>query len=156
MSHAEKWPAGFDPQSAPVVTHNELRTAVAPEALWPILVRVTDWPSWYVRSADVRPENNETDLAPGSMFRWKTMGVTLRTEVVEFVPFSSLAWIATGSVSRAYHRWDFDIEPGGGCLITTDEVETGIAPRLLATRLKRDLLVAHQEWLEALVHRAGG
>ena len=154
MSQPTSWLPGFDPQSAPVFTHNELRTTLDAQTLWPVLVRVKDWPSWYPHAANIRTPGAEPDLRLGSVFRWKTMGVNLRTEVVEFEPFTALAWIATGPVSRAFHRWDFAPAAEGGCLVSTEEVETGIAPRLLARRLKRDLSRAHQVWLEQLVERA--
>ncbi len=82
------------------------------------------------------------------------MGVTLTTEVVEFDVARALAWKAVSPVSRAFHRWDFIPAEGGGCVISTEETEAGLGPRLLAGHLKRDLLRAHQVWLEQLVNRA--
>lgn len=155
MSSANPWPAGLTPDSAPVYTSNELRTSVPAETLWPILVGVTEWPSWYPHAANIRTTDGEPILHLGSVFTWKTMGTRVTSEVVEFEPARAIAWTARGSLSRGFHRFDFTPADGGGCLVSTEEVETGIGPRLIPGRLKRDLVRVHQVWLEDLVKRAG-
>jgi hypothetical protein len=154
MSRAERWPSGLMPESAPVFTHNELSTTVSPAALWSVLIGVTEWPDWYPNAANVRTADGMPTLHLGSQFTWKTVGVTVKSEVVEFEPNRSLAWTARGIGSHGFHRFDFTPADGGGCLITTEEVEAGPGPRLVARRLKRDLLRFHQVWLEELVKRA--
>lgn len=154
MSPASRWPSDLTPESAAVFTHNELVTAVPVQALWLMLVDAVAWPTWYSHAAKVRTRDGDPNLHLGSVLKWRTMGVNVTSEVVEFEPGKSLAWTAKGAVSRGFHRFDFTARAGGGCLITTEETEVGIGPRLLGARLKRDLEVAHQEWLEALVKRA--
>jgi hypothetical protein len=154
MSTANAWPAGLTPDSVPVFTSNELRTTVAPDALWPILIAVAEWPTWYPYAANIRTTDGAPILSLGSVFTWKTLGTRVTTEVVEFEPARSLAWTARGSLSRGFHRFDFRPTDDGGCVISTEEVETGIGPRLIPGRLKRDLQRVHQIWLEALVQRA--
>jgi hypothetical protein len=156
MSQLEKWPPGLTPDSAPVYTRNELSTKVGPETLWPVLVAVTDWPGWYPHAANIRTADGESTLHLGSKFTWKTAGVTVTSEVVEFELNRSLAWTARGTGSHGFHRFDFTPADGGGCVLTTEEVEAGIGPRLIAGRLKRDLTLFHQVWLEELVKQAGG
>ena len=154
MSQAERWPSGLTPESAPVYSHNELSTSVSPAALWRVLVAVMDWPDWYPYAANVRTSDGMPTLHLGSRFTWKTMGVTVTSEVVEFETDHSLAWTARSTGSHGFHRFDFTPVDGGGCRITTEEVEGGVGPRLIARRLKRDLLRFHQVWLEELVKRA--
>jgi hypothetical protein len=154
MSRAEKWPSGLTPDNAPVYTHNELRTTLSPDILWPVLIAATEWPSWYPHAANVRLSDGGSTLRPGSTFTWKTAGANVTSEVVEFEPGRSLAWTARGAVSHGVHRFDFTPSDDGGCLISTEEVEAGFGPRLIAGRLKKDLTRFHQVWLEALVERA--
>ncbi len=78
----------------------------------------------------------------------------VRSEVTDFEPGRALAWTASGLGSHGLHRFDFAATDDGGCLISTEEVEGGIGPRLIAGRLKRDLTRYHQLWLEELVKRA--
>jgi hypothetical protein len=154
MPNDSIWPKGLTPELAPVFTHNELETTVPAEALWSTLVRVTEWPSWYPQASNVRTRDGQEQLDLGSIFTWKTLGVRVRSEVVEFEPGRLLAWTASGTGSRGFHRFDFTPAKNGGCLVTTEEVEAGIGPRLIAGRLKRNLTRYHQVWLEELVKRA--
>jgi hypothetical protein len=154
MSSVHEWPAGLTPKSAAVFTHNELSTSVSADSLWPIIIRATTWPDWYPQARDVRTADGQPDLHLGSTFRWKTLGVSVTSEVVEFEPARSLAWTARGALSHGFHRFDFTPIEGGGCLISTEEVQAGIGPRLIAGRLKRELLRFHQSWLDGLVKRA--
>jgi hypothetical protein len=154
MSTTNIWPARMTPDSVPVFTSNELRTSVAAESLWPILIAVADWPTWYPHAANIRTADGQPTLSLGSVFTWKTLGTRVTTEVVEFEPARAIAWSARGSLSRGFHRFDFAPTDDGGCVISTREVETGIGPRLIPGRLKRDLLRVHQIWLEELVKRA--
>ncbi len=154
MSSVHEWPAGLTPESAPVFTHNELSTPVSAETLWPIIIRATAWPDWYPQAHDVRTTDGQPDLHLGSVFTWKTLGVNVTSEVVEFQPARILAWTARGALSHGFHRFDFTPIDGGGCLVSTEEAQAGIGPRLIARRLKRDLLRYHRVWLEGLVKGA--
>jgi hypothetical protein len=150
------WPEAFRPDTAPVFTHNEVRSALPAEVLWPILVRAADWPRWYPHATDVRTADGKPDLGPASVFGWKTLGVRVTTTVTEFEPLRTLAWSGTGPGSRGYHRWVFTPTADEGCLIVTEEVQVGLVPRLLAPRLRRNLREYHQVWLEELVARGAG
>jgi hypothetical protein len=155
MTIAEAWPERFDPEKAPVFAHNEIRTSVAAEVLWPILIRVTDWPDWYPHASHIRTVDGASDLEMGSTFSWKTLNVRVKTTVTEFAPAQRLAWSGTAPASRGYHRWILNPTDDGGCLIVTEEVQIGLIPRLMASRLKKDLKDNHQEWLEGLIARGG-
>lgn len=155
MSPEPRWPAGLNPDEVPVYTHNELVTTVPVSSLWTVLLNAVDWPTWYSHAANVRTADGEPVLHLGSVIEWRTMGVNVTCEVVEFEPQRSLAWTARGMVSRGFHRFDFLAEPGGQTRITTEETETGLGPRLLGKRLRADLEAAHALWLEALENRAG-
>lgn len=155
MTSTDGWPSPFRPEQAPVFTHNELKSSLPADALWPILIRASDWPDWYPHATDVQTADGKPDLSAGSAFTWKTLNVKVRTTVTEFDPARTLAWSGTGPASRGYHRWTFAALDEGGCLVVTEEVQIGLVPRLLRRRLQRDLLHHHQEWLDGLVTRAG-
>jgi hypothetical protein len=69
------WPEAFRPETAPVFTHNEVRSTLSAEVLWPILIRVAEWPAWYPHAADVKTTDGGPDIGPASRFSWKTLGV---------------------------------------------------------------------------------
>jgi hypothetical protein len=148
------WPADLTPETAVVYTHNHVETTLSAEALWATLVNAVEWPSWYGEASKVSLEGGESTLQLGSVIHWKTLGMRITSEVVEFEPARSLAWTASGALSRGFHRFDFLSSSGGGCLVTTEETERGLGPRLIPRRLKHDLERAHQTWLEELVKRA--
>ena len=147
------WPTGFNPTTAPVYTRNDIATTRSAEELWPLLIGAVRWPEWYSRSSEVRLEDGTDQLRADSLFSWKTLGVAVTTRVTGFDPARFLAWEGSGPGSRGYHRWIFEPTEGGGCRVITEEIQVGPVPRLLRRRLRRDLLVFHQEWLEGLVAR---
>lgn len=89
---------------------NELETEVAPERIWRWLVHARRWPEFYADASHVRVPTPE--LAPGTRFTWRTLGVSVTTVVEEFVPNERLAWRGTGLLgAKGYHAWVF--EPRG-------------------------------------------
>lgn len=75
----------------------------------------------------------------------------MKTQVTEFAPARRLAWSGSGPAAAGYHRWILTPTADGGCLVVTEEVQTGLLPRLAAGRLRRSLHTNHQRWLEGLV-----
>jgi uncharacterized protein YndB with AHSA1/START domain len=151
MSSAEEWPVEFDPETAPVYARNEIRTALPAERLWSALIAATEWPQWYPHARRVRIAGGGRTLTATSAFTWTTLGVRVRTQVTEFEPARRLAWRGAGPAAAGYHRWIFVPAADGGCLVVTEEVQTGLVPRLRAAGLRRSLLANHQRWIEGLV-----
>jgi hypothetical protein len=151
MTMTDSWPRSFQPETAPVYTYNEIRSVLPAEVLWPRLIAVTRWPQWYPHAEDVRTTDGLPEIGPASTFSWTTLRVRVKTTVTEFEPARRLAWRGTGPGSQGYHRWRFTPAENGGCLVVTEEVQTGFVPRLLASRLKRNLTAYHQVWLEQLI-----
>lgn len=151
MISDEEWPADFNPRQAPVYVRNEIRTALAPEQLWPALITATDWPQWYPGARRVSIVGGGTALTATARFTWTTLRVRVKTQVTEFEPARRLAWSGTGPAAAGYHRWILTPTADGGCQVVTEEVQTGLLPRLTAGRLRRSLLANHQRWIEGLV-----
>jgi len=150
MNPTTEWPAGFDPRTAPVYARNEIRTSLTAEQLWPALVTATRWPQWYPHARRVSITGGGEALTASSRFTWTTLRVRVRTQVTEFDPARRLAWAGSGPGGSGYHRWILT-PAAGGCLVVTEEVQTGLLPRLTAGRLHRTLQANHQQWLEGLV-----
>ncbi|GAB7049397.1 SRPBCC family protein [Catenuloplanes indicus] len=155
MDVVDGWPAEFDPRTAPVYTRNEIRTSLAAEQLWPALVAAPDWPQWYSGARQVEIRGGGAVLTATSHFTWRTLGVRVRTQVSEFAPARRLAWRGTGPGAAGYHRWILTPTADGGCVVVTEEVQTGPVARLRAGRLRRSLLANHQRWVEGLVEVSG-
>jgi len=156
VNTTEKWPTGFDPRTAPVYARNEIRTPLTAEQLWPALTTATRWPQWYPHARHVSITGGGESLTASSRFTWTTLRVRVKTRVTEFEPARRLAWSGSGPGANGYHRWILTPATDGGCLVTTEEVQIGLLPRLAARRLRRTLHTYHQEWLERLVEVSAG
>lgn len=146
------WPSDLEPAVASLHVRNELKTELAPERIWPWLVRAQRWPELYAGASHVRTPSPE--LAMGTRFTWRTLGVSVTTVVEELVPNERLAWRGTGLLgARGYHAWVLE-RRGAGTYLVTEETQRGVIPSLFRARLKRTLLDSHQRWLEGLVRAA--
>ena len=150
-----RWPPGFDPGRAPVLVRNDIVTTATPEAVWSSLVRARAWPTWYSNSQNVRIDGGAQDLTAGSVFRWRTFGVSLVSRVEEFVPGERIAWTARGIGVSAYHAWLIQPVPAG-CHILTEETQYGWLARLGSKLMPNRMPQGHQMWLESLRRRAEG
>jgi hypothetical protein len=149
-----RWPERYRPGNTPVHVVNELRSAAPVDALWAWLVRAALWPTWYENSSNVELiEGGGPDLEAGTVFRWRTFGVTVTSRVEEFAPRERIGWTARGIGVDAYHGWLF--EPGaGGCRILTEETQHGWLARTGDLVLPRRMGKWHQVWLESLSRQA--
>jgi len=148
------WPVGYEPANCPVHTCNEISLNSLPEVVWAWLIRAQLWPTWYPNSANVvflkgQPPN----LALGTQFRWKTFGVTIKSTVLEFVPYERLAWDAHGTGLNAYHAWLIE-KTENGCHVLTEETQHGLIARLGKTLRPKRMQQMHQVWLERLREKA--
>jgi hypothetical protein len=148
------YPSKFNPRNAPVYVSNEIDIEAAPEKAWEWLVSAKTWHEWYQNASAIELINQTGDkLLSGSIFRWKTFGVRLRTEVVEFVPNERIAWLAKGTGIVAYDAWLF-IPGASGCKVVTEETQYGWLCRLAKFFFPRRMYIYHQKWLEGLKKKA--
>ena len=123
---------------------------VSAEAVWACLIRAASWPQWYSNSAQVRfVSRHGPDLALGTVFQWKTFGVSLTSKVREFIPSQRIAWTARGTGVRAYHAWLLVRVPGG-CEVRTEETQHGCVARLQQFLCPHRMATQHHLWLEGL------
>ena len=150
-----KWPAGFEPGKSSVYARNEIVIAASPERIWRWMIRAAGWPEWYSNSSSVEfLSGAPPELAPGTVFKWKTFGATITSRVITFDPPRELTWDAHGILS-AVHGWT--IEPAGAvCRVVTEETQNGILPKLAWWRLRPILERGHQTWVESLKRVAEG
>jgi uncharacterized protein YndB with AHSA1/START domain len=151
-----RWPDYFEPANAPVHVRNELEIAAPVEHVWAWLIRAKLWPTWYSNSRNVWFRTGTgPDLGAGTRFRWKTFGVTIESEVMEFVPKERIAWDAHSLGVDAYHAWVLRETPQG-CHVLTEEVQHGSLARLQKLFRPSRMYRGHQSWLEGLMAKASG
>ncbi len=155
IDSAIRWPARYSPDRAPIHVFNELTIAAAPEAVWKVLIRATDWSGFYDNASKVVVEGGGPELFAGARFCWRTFGVDLKTEVHEFEPVERISWLARSAGVEAYHAWLIQAV-SGGCHVITEESQYGIAARLGRVIFPTRMKTWHQRWLEGLARIAGG
>ena len=149
-SNVINWPAHYHPDNCAVHVVNELDLDVTVEAAWACLIRATEWPEWYPNAANVKLLNTDnTELAQGVRFRWKTFGMTITCQVDEYVPFERLAWSSVSYGMRVYHAWIFE-DRASRCYVRTEETQNGFIPKLAAKLMPGKIHKFHQIWLEEL------
>ena len=147
------WPERYLPDRTAVHAHNELPMTVAPEAVWPWLVRADLWPKWYSNSKEVAIEGGGHELALGITFHWKTFGVSLTSKVEELVPNERLSWSARATGVDVYHAWLIQKIPSG-CRVVTEENQNGFLARLSNSLRPGNIEKQHKVWIENLLVKA--
>jgi uncharacterized protein YndB with AHSA1/START domain len=148
------WPATFEPSCSPVLVSNTIDINASPEKVWFWLTSATTWQEWYFNASKVKLINQQgNQLLAGSKFNWRTFGVTLQSEVKEFVPYQRLAWDAKGIGISACHAW-LIIPTATGCTVLTEETQHGWLCRLGKLLLPGRMYKYHQVWLEGLKRKA--
>ncbi len=144
-----RWPAGFAPADCPVHVVNWIDIAADASVVWAHLVRATQWPVWYANASDVAIVGGGQNLAEGARFRWRTFGVGLDTRVLEWVPDTRIAWLATSFGIRAYHAW-LVVPTETGCTVVTEETQRGFVAGMGKLLFPNRMHDWHQKWLVGL------
>lgn len=149
-----RWPARYDPANTKVFVSNQLVIPASPVVVWAWLIRAVRWPEWYPNASAVRLPGDAADLAPAMQFRWKTFGINLVSNVLEFEPGSRIAWDGHAAGLDVYHAWV--IEPRGPdeVLVLTEETQNGWLARLSNAVMPNRMSRYHQIWLERLREQA--
>lgn len=142
------WPEQINPGKYRVHSYNSIFINTPKEKVWCVLTDALSWPDWYPNSKYVKLQSDDF-LESGTKFEWKTFGLKVYSEVIEYREFESLGWTARELGGEGYHGWRI-IEQSGGTLVITEEVQRGWGVSLLAPLIKHGLQNQHQIWLEKL------
>ncbi|HZF09976.1 MAG TPA: SRPBCC domain-containing protein [Thermoanaerobaculia bacterium] len=148
------WPSEFQTDKVKVHVRNEIQINATPEQVWAHLIRALRWPGYYSNAHDVRLiDEPGPDLGPNTRFHWKTFGLNLVSEVLEFVPGKRLAWNGSGLGTWVCHAWL--LRPvDDGCWVLTEENQNGWLCRLHKLFRPQHMHEEHQNWLEGLKREA--
>ena len=149
------WPPGHAPGESSVHVRNEITIEAPPAAVWAWLLRAERWPDWYRYASDMHFISHAgPNLRDRSRFRWKTFGLHVTSKVLEFKPYTRLAWDARGMGFSGWHAWVLT-PVAGGTHVLTEETQSGWMARLGKTVLPSRMSRMHQVWLESLGRQAG-
>ena len=148
-SHIE-WPVAHSPASAIVFAHNEVEIKASPQKVWELLIDCTAWPRWYKHCSDVSILGAQKTLEAKAKFRFRTLRTYFEPEIVVFEPYTSIVWVAKGPVwTSGAHAWSIQLT-ADGCKVVTEETQKGGLLYLLGWRVRKDLELYHEEWVQAL------
>jgi len=124
----------------------QVEIAAPPLRVWDLLSNIDQWPKWNMlvqRAALGGP------LEPGSVFTWKSKGLTIISTLQEVTPYQRLAWTGRAFGTRAIHSWEIDATDHGSVLRTAESFD-GWLPRLMPKTMQRTLDETLPAWLKAI------
>jgi len=164
------WPTPMFNRAAEIFAHNQIVINASCETVWNHLVHAELWPHWCPYSGKVTIHGGSQVLQKKSKFTWvssdlpqdlpileQTPASWVDGLVVECVPPNRLgwrsfgrAWTIHGPLVSSYHNWY--VKPIGQkkCMVTFEEVATGVAARYARAAYPEFVHLSHEHWLEAL------
>ena len=128
---------------APRVEREEILIHAPIEKVWAVLSGIERWPEW---QKGVTTAHLEAPLAVGTVFRWKSGGLNIRSAIEELQPGESIGW-------QVIHGWSLRTE-GEGTRVVTEESMDGWLARLLKLFTPNFLQTAIKETLQMLKARS--
>lgn len=114
-------------QKAPLAARSEIVIAAPLEKVWALQTDINRWPEW---QPEISSAHLEGDLAAGTVFRWKAMGMGIVSTLQEVQPRQRISWTGKSLGMSAIHCWTFEAQ-GDSTRVITEESLSGWFPRLL-------------------------
>jgi uncharacterized protein YndB with AHSA1/START domain len=135
---------------APLVSQKEMFIQASPEEIWRIHTAINDWPQW---QPTIGMANLDGPLATGSIFQWKSGGLTITSTVQVVEPNRKVGWTGKALGTRASHIWIFKPHNGGTMLATEESME-GWLISILKLIMPKFLEESLDTWLQSLKSKA--
>lgn len=149
-----EWPSQFNPKVTDFYVHNEIEINASPEVVWDLLINVGEWNSWYNGIQNIKFEGQEEEvLRLGSQVFWNSMGQSLNNTIIQCETNKALTWQFDESKIQGCHAWVI-LPTASGCLVITDESQTGQLAKLQKLFLPNKLKKQHDDWLRLLKQQA--
>jgi hypothetical protein len=139
-------------RQAPLVTRKELLIQAQPHTVWNIHTGINAWSRWHPGIALSKLEGS---LRVGSVFQWKTGGLTITSTVQVVEPDERIGWTGRALGTQAEHIWIFRPHHDG-TLVTTEESMDGWFVRILKIVMPTFLDTSLDLWLQSLKKQAEG
>jgi uncharacterized protein YndB with AHSA1/START domain len=137
-------------EDAAALSQAQVEIAASADRVWDLLSDIDKWPDWnaLVQSAVLRGP-----LRPGSVFKWKSKGLTVISTLQEVTPHRRLAWTGKAFGTRAIHAWEIQ-ETDRGVVLRTAESFDGWLPQLMPKTMQRTLDETLTAWLKVIKSEA--
>ena len=165
------WDTSMFNKSSEIFAHNQIEINASCATVWSYLIQAERWPQWcpFV-GKKVQIWGGAQVLQKNSKFTWVSSDLPqdiailgdpppqkVDSTVMEFDPPNRLgfrsfgrAWTIHGALVASYHNWY--IRPLGPkkCVVTFEEVATGMAARYGRGAYPELVHVSHDDWLQIL------
>jgi len=128
---------------------HELFVRAPPDAVWRVHTNIEAWSQW---QPDVAASHVEGPIATGTVFRWKSGGLSITSRIQHVETAREIAWNGTAIGTRAYHRWTLTPQEGG-TLVSTEESMDGWLVALLKVVMPDFLNKSLMVWMNSLKER---
>ena len=164
------WPTPMFNKASEIFAHNQIEINAPLATVWNHLVQAEQWPSWCPYSRRVTIWGASKELQKNSKFTWwaydlpqdnlpffPNLSDRQDSLVVEYVPFRRIGWRtfgrdwgSHGPIYACYQNWL--LKPAGDkkCVVTFEEVATGMAARYARGAYPELVHMSHDSWLERL------
>ena len=174
------WPTPMFNKAAEIFAHNKIEINASCATVWSYLIQAERWPQWcsFV-GKKVTIWGGQKVLQKNSKFTWVSSDLPqdipalgnvppvppdrVDALVVEFDPPNRLgyrsfgrAWTIHGPLVASYHNWYLKPIGSKKCVVTFEEVATGVAARYARGAYPQLVHVSHDDWLEALKRLSEG
>lgn len=133
-------------QQAPVSCQKEIVINSNIEKVWQVLTDINNWPTW---NHEVNKAKLCEKLQPLTIFKWKTGGISINSELHTVEPFNNFGWTGKSLGTFAIHNWTLT-EKNGKTLVFVEESMEGFLVRLFKSSFKKNLENGMQKWLDFL------
>lgn len=138
--------------NAPALARHQVLINASLGKVWRLLSDINHWSAW---QPDISSAVLDGTLTPGSIFRWKSGGSRVVSQLQDVEPQHRLGWTGKAMGVRARHVWVLEPQ-ADGVLVRTEESFEGWVVVLLKGRMQKTLDTSLQAWLTRLKKTAEG
>jgi uncharacterized protein YndB with AHSA1/START domain len=133
-------------REAPLVARKQIFIKAPPQIVWNTHTDINNWSRW---QPDITASKLESLLTVGSVFRWKSGGLSVTSTIQVIAPNQEIAWSGKSLGAHAKHIWTLTPQDNG-TLVTTKESLEGWSIRLMKLVNANFLDKSLETWLQKL------
>jgi uncharacterized membrane protein len=112
---------------APLKAKKQIVIETPVDTVWAIQSDIKNWPKW---QKEVTYALLDGELAKGTVFNWKAMGMRIISELQEVSKNKTIGWSGKSIGMNAIHIWNFE-KQGNKTRVITEESLSGWLPRVI-------------------------
>jgi hypothetical protein len=136
--------------NAPIHTQKEIVIQSSIENVWNVLIDINKWSEW---NSDITSAKLEGELKAGSVFRWKSGGMNIKSTLHVVTTYKQIGWVGKAFGTKAVHLWTLESQSNQTFVRTKESME-GLLPQLFGEPMQKKLNESLERWLNNLKKRS--